>query len=619
MSHDPERTTGRLWAASGLPAAAVILFACAARARGDLPATLPNGVASGDVTQTSCVLWARSSAPGPVDFECATDVDFSAIIAAAIAAPVDATVPVKVMIEGLTPGTRYYYRATDSAGNRATGTFRTASSAGGRAGLRFGCSGDWRGDLAPYPAVSNAPGRELDFFVALGDTIYADIRSPAVPDGSARTLEQYRAKYAEVYGARHGAASLADLRASCAWFATIDDHEIVNDFAGGAPPASDPRFDPSGDFLNESELFASGIRAFQEYHPMREESYGDTGDGRTAGKVRLYRQRRFGDDAAIFVLDTRSFRDEPIAGISTLLTGAEGASSAFAAGRTMLGRAQVEELKAGLLAAEQEGVTWKVVFVPEPIQSLGPILAEDRFDGYAAERTEIMRHIEERGIRNVVFVAADIHCTIVNEVGYQEHALAPFVRLRAFEVVTGPVAFSAPFGPTVYNIARGLGALDPVFRWVYEQAPRETKDDMLIGLLNLALRGFRLDPIGLDCGTLNATLEQGRYYSLHTFGWTEFEIDAETQRLTVTTYGIDWYDADALVDPSALLARTPEVVSRFVVEADLPTGDPGGAAAACGMSPCGDGALFCLPLMALWVGRRRGRGQPGADSTRSPR
>ena len=40
-------------------------------------------------------------------------------------------------------------------------------------GLRFGVAGDWRGELAPYPAISNVAGRNLDFFVEHGDTIYA--------------------------------------------------------------------------------------------------------------------------------------------------------------------------------------------------------------------------------------------------------------------------------------------------------------------------------------------------------------------------------------------------------------------------------------------------------------
>ena len=37
--------------------------------------TMPNGVAAGDDSQTSAVLWARSTALGPITFECGDDPD----------------------------------------------------------------------------------------------------------------------------------------------------------------------------------------------------------------------------------------------------------------------------------------------------------------------------------------------------------------------------------------------------------------------------------------------------------------------------------------------------------------------------------------------------------------
>jgi 3-phytase/alkaline phosphatase D len=58
--------------------------------------------------------------------------------------------------------------------------------------------------LAPYPSIANVAGRKLDFFVNLGDTIYADVASPAVTNSQARTLEQFRRKHAEVMGNQRG-------------------------------------------------------------------------------------------------------------------------------------------------------------------------------------------------------------------------------------------------------------------------------------------------------------------------------------------------------------------------------------------------------------------------------
>src|SRR5438105_891520 len=97
------------------------------------------------------------------------------------------------------------------------GTFVTpATPVGIKYGLHFGVSGDWRGELAPYVGVSNAPGKNLDFWVSLGDTIYADFPSDAVPAAQAKTLAEFRAKHAEVYSVHGGSDYLADIRRSTA-------------------------------------------------------------------------------------------------------------------------------------------------------------------------------------------------------------------------------------------------------------------------------------------------------------------------------------------------------------------------------------------------------------------
>ena len=67
-------------------------------------------------------------------------------------------------------------------------------------------------------------------------------------------------------------------------------------------------------------------------------------------------------------------------------------------------------------------------------------------------------------------------------------------------------------------------------------------------------------------GLIDATLLQGGYVSAHTFGWTEFDIDADTQALTVTTWGIPAYTLEQLqADPQSVLDLVPEIVSQFVV------------------------------------------------------
>ena len=70
-----------------------------------------------------------------------------------------------------------------------------------------------------------------------------------------------------------------------------------------------------------------------------------------------------------------------------------------------------------------------------------------------------------------------------------------------------------------------------------------------------------------------ATLLQGSYVAGHSYGWTEFEINAATQKLTVTTWGIDWYEPPS----RELNPGEPYILHRFEV---LPRN---------GCPRCGDG------------------------------
>jgi alkaline phosphatase D len=529
--------------------------------------TLPNGVAAGDVDQTSAILWARSTALGTITFEYTDAADFhNAPLVEAVVT--DAAIPVKVELRNLRPGTEYAYLVSNSVGESAAGSFHTPFEEGMH-GLRFGVTGDWRGELAPYPAISNIPQRDLDFLAVLGDTIYADVPSVDLPALQARTIDEFRIKHNEVYRERFGANFWAAARASTALFVTIDDHEVTNDFAGGAVPESDPRFDLGGDFINETDLFANGLQTFYEYNPIREEFYAGTGDPRTANKSRLYRYRTFGSDAAIFMLDARSFRDEELANIFNPFAQRairQFLEDSFDPTRTMLGHVQFDDLADDLLDAQDRGFTWKFVMVPEPIQNLSPLVAADRFEGYAFERTQLLHFIDETGITNVVFIAADIHSTFVNNLTYQLH---PDDRQRAtgaFEITTGPVAYAAPLGPTVLQYAP-FGRLTRLIVRFYEGLAQTRRDLVFLNAAARLLGFFGYSPVGLGGTSIDAELTDGRYVAVNSYGWSEFEIEAESQRLTVTTYGIPWYDEfDLANNADEVVSRVPEIISQFEVE-----------------------------------------------------
>ena len=598
----------------------------------------PNGVAAGDVDQSSVMLWARAEFTGTVRFEYGRDPDFVQTPDGFMEVEVEQaepdalvpTIPSKVEITGLLAGTQYYYRAcrdscpsADAPECDTRGSFRMphAATADENHGLRFGVSSCFRGDMRPFVGIQNVPEQDLDFFVALGDTAYADSDInhlghdvPCEVD-PAQSLEAFRCKHNAVQASTVVSSGMtpekenrfARARASTAFFATIDDHEVVDNFAGGAKPTNPakacatrgldcetcaPDY-PDCKYVNETDLFENALQAFEEYNPIRKERYGP-GDERWAGKRKLYRYRTFGKDAALFMLDTRSFRDEaPILAYSE---------------NTMLGAAQLDELKNDLRDAETKGITWKFVLVPEPIQSLGLPGAKDRFEGYAYERGVILDFIQSECIANVVFISGDIHGGVANNLIYKRRKLERLRYSASWDISTGPVAYQPPLGPTLMGqkvdawLTENIGSdvQLPTFQ-AYTGLTREEKDAKIGEVMDsiLRVRGFPLTGLFLEHphgpGLLNlgrlfpsssktpATLLQGSYLATNTFGWTEFDIDVATQKLTVTTYG---------VTPAEIAGEVPiphPIVSQFEVA-------PGEAPPGCGCDPsdvCASDAACC--------------------------
>jgi phosphodiesterase/alkaline phosphatase D-like protein len=558
--------------------------------------SLPNGIASGDTTQTSTVLWARSTLAGRVRFQVKNGHGVLADNAVDVENP---KIPAKLVVSHLRPDTRYRYRVTAPDGQFLDGSFKTAADSKGERGLSFGVTGDWRGELAPYPAINNALNQPLDFFVKLGDTIYADIASPAVPQGQARTLAEYRAKHEEVYASHAGINTFAALQRNVSQFATIDDHEVTNDFAGGAQAGADPRFPENSGYINQSVLYKNGLRAFSEYNPIRGKRYPVIGDACTDGRPDLYRSQRYGKTAAVYILDARSFRDQELPGVVSITDPSEIGSfiaRSFDAGnkntRTMLGGRQLARLMQDLRGAQREGVIWKFVMLPEPIQNLGVLGAGDRYEGYASERSQLLRFIDEEQIKNVVFVAADIHGTLINDLSYhrREEVLAalatygnplaaPQHPTSAFEITTGSVAFAPAFGDAVTgllgSIPGGNLLLQEMLAAVrvntldeFRQLPMAVKNAALQALINKQLEALGYSPIGLqDNSLIKAKLTKGGSSALFSFGWSRFDIEAKTHELKITTYGIEPYTAEELVaDSASIIKRQPKVLSQLHVK-----------------------------------------------------
>ncbi|MGH8649431.1 MAG: alkaline phosphatase D family protein, partial [Burkholderiales bacterium] len=230
-------------------------------------------VTVGEVMDTSAVVWVRGFEESPVTVEYApAGSRRPSSHSVAVTPKVDLTG--KVSLTRLRPTTRYTYRVRQG-GESVEGSFVTAPAPNQSRPVSFLWSGDLGGGRRcrsiqdGYPIFKSMVPLKPDFFLFVGDTIYADIRCGGpdwVPgyDFVATTLEEYRDKY------RYNRADpgVQDFFRTTSVYAIWDDHEVKNDFAGPSEP-----------------LMPVGRQAFLDYWPIQPPPGEPT---------RLYRKVRWG-------------------------------------------------------------------------------------------------------------------------------------------------------------------------------------------------------------------------------------------------------------------------------------------------------------------------------------
>lgn len=401
-------------------------------------ALFPDGVAAGDVTPTGATVWVRTSTDAQVDLAVHDDIGLSGTPvfsgSASTSAATDHTA--KIEVTGLQPGTTYYYRWTSGSDVSQTGRFVTAPSPGSDVSFSFVYAGDSDGLPFAGPPAFNA-FEVLDrarletpaFFAYLGDTIYSD--SGQEPS-DATTLDEYRDRYDH----NRSFAHLRNLMSATGTYAQPDDHEVYNDYDGQT-------VDPS--------RYANGWQAFHDWMPTNTSNV--LGDPTCAGDPR-YINQRWGTQAEIFVLDQRSCRSDSAIVESVVCEGdlaptapasirtAAGLTPAPPAGcidaifdpdRTMLGPVQKARFKSDLQASTAK---WKIVLSELAWQQFWA-LPYDRWEGYGAERNEILNFIRDENIEGVVFLTTDNHANIFNEV-FIDVLTDP--EPIAYEAINGPIA-----------------------------------------------------------------------------------------------------------------------------------------------------------------------------------
>jgi len=263
--------------------------------------------------------------------------------------PVDGVV--QLHLTDLVPDTTYSYAfyAADGTQRSRPGRFRTALAPDQSRVIRFGGTHGLGGNL-PWPSFTHAAVERLDFFLLLGDTIYADWGADV----------GFVEKFREVLSAE----GFSDISASTSLIATWDDHEVENNWS-----------------YTTAGMDAKVTEALAAYRQAIPQNVGP-------GPLGVWRLLRWGQAMDVFVLDCRGERQNG----------------------KYISPEQMTWLKDELLLSTAR---FKIIVNSVPIADfsayIGSIEAADRWQGYPTQRSEILSHIADYTIPGVLWLTGDFH------------------------------------------------------------------------------------------------------------------------------------------------------------------------------------------------------------------
>jgi alkaline phosphatase D len=301
---------GALGLGAGLGVAGLGAAGCATT--GDVASSkgaFQHGIASGDPTQTSVLIWTRVTpeleGPMSVAWGVARDSGFKDVVKrGTFNTGPERDYTVKVDVQGLEPGQLYYYWFSVGRTSSPGGATRTLPATG-VSDYRMAvvsCSNWPFGYFNAYREIARRGAQgKIDAVIHLGDYIYEysvngygsaigkELDRNHVPEHETITLADYRQRHAQY-------KSDPDLQAAHAvapWFCTWDDHESTNNsYRTGA---ENHQADTEGDW---SVRKAVAVQAYLEWMPVRDPE---------AGKAReaIWRKFEIGDLATLFLLESR--------------------------------------------------------------------------------------------------------------------------------------------------------------------------------------------------------------------------------------------------------------------------------------------------------------------------
>jgi alkaline phosphatase D len=376
------------------------------------------GVAAGPTGRDGAIIWVHADRPSRLTVEYSTTSSFANTkrVRGSLATPATG-LTARARLGDLPAGQDIFYRVIleDASNARTTsapapGHFRTAPAPGKPVRVAWTadvCGQGWgidpsRGGMQLFKTMADA---NPDLFVHVGDTIYADAPLGAevkLDDGTvwknimtpakskvAETLDEYRGNHLYNRLDEHYRRFSAEVAQIVMW----DDHEVRDNWFHAQMLEQDARYTEK----QVAVLARRARQAFLEHYPVSMD--------RDAAAL-IYRSIPCGPLVEVFALDMRSHR----AANSDNLQAAAGAETAF------LGARQVRWLADAL---SRSRATWKIVAADMPLGLVVPHRPGQHeavangdpgpARGREIEIANLLRTLQLRNVRNVVWVTADVH------------------------------------------------------------------------------------------------------------------------------------------------------------------------------------------------------------------
>jgi alkaline phosphatase D len=386
------------------------------------PTCFSLGIASGEPTHQSVVLWTRLTGDElpprvEVQWELASDEAFSRIVAKGNDwAESTWGHSIHIEVDQLKPAQPYWYRFHALGQQSATGLTRTTPTPDSPAKLRFIVASCQRWDHGHFAAWRHAVTTQPDLVLFLGDYIYEGASPPdrlrLHEGGHTRTLEQYRNRYAQY----KSDPALQAAHAMAPWLVIWDDHEVENDYAG-----------LQGQFLQKgfAEQRAAAYQAYWENMPLPLSMRPDLNP--RGASMRIYRYLDWGRLARIQLLDTRQYRDPQACprigkGGTNTVTLAD-CPDLTKDDRSFLGREQERWLYDNWKSASNVKRPWNLMAQQtlmsrwswtDPSTGSAGTYWTDGWDGYMAGRQRLLQGLKDSKVQGAIVLGGDIHAHYVS-------------------------------------------------------------------------------------------------------------------------------------------------------------------------------------------------------------